>query len=72
MRSDFLRLDSDFLDIFHAVRKNVRKGSVDHIVDAIIYDGLFKENRQGQSTDLILEHMVFAMLGWLSMLQRSG
>ena len=72
MRSDFLRLDSDFLEIFHAVRRNGRKGSVDYIVDAIIYDGVFKEDHQGQSTDLIPEHMVFAMLGWLSILQRFG
>ena len=61
-------LNSDFLKIFHAVRRNASEESIDHIINALVHDGVFKENDQGQTTDLIREHMVFAMLGWLSML----
>lgn len=61
-------LTSDFLKVFKAVKRNAGEQPVDHIIDALIRDGVFKENDQGQTTDLIREHMVFAMLGWLSML----
>ena len=61
-------LSPEFLKIFHAVRRNAREESIDHIIDALIYDGVFKENDEGQATDLTREHIVFAMLGWLSML----
>ena len=60
--------NADFLNIFHAVRRNAREESIDHIIDALIHDGVFKENDEGQATDLIRERIVFAMLGWLSML----
>ena len=61
-------LTSDFLDVFKAVRKNAGEKPIDHIIDALVHDGMFKENDRGQTRDLIRENMVFAMLGWLSML----
>ena len=61
-------LNADFLNILHAVRRNAGESSIDHIIDALIHDGVFKENEGSQATDLTRGHIVFAMLGWLSML----
>ena len=61
-------LDSQFLDIFRAVKSVACEGSIDHIISLLLDVGVFKENGGDQATDFIRENLVFAMLGWLSML----
>ena len=61
-------LDSDFLDIFRAVKSNACEGPIDNIISLLLHDGVFKENGGDQATDFVRENLVFAMLGWLSML----
>ena len=61
-------LDSDFLTIFRAVKSNACEGPIDHIINLLIDEGVFKDNGGDQATDFMRENLVFAMLGWLSML----
>ena len=61
-------IDSEFLKIFNAVKKHAHEDLIDHIIDALIHDGVFKGNDEDLVTDLMRGHIVFAMLGWLSML----
>ena len=61
-------LDSNFLTIFRAVSSIACEGSIDNIIKILIIDGVFKDNGGDQAADFIRENLVFAMLGWLSML----
>lgn len=61
-------LNSSFLKILHAVETNACEGSIHHIINLLIDSGVFKDIGEDMGTDLDREYIVFAMLGWLSML----
>lgn len=61
-------LNSSFLKVLHAVETNACEGSIDQIISLLIRSGVFKDIGDDMETDLNREYIVFAMLGWLSML----
>ena len=61
-------MDSDFLKIFNAVKKYAHEGLIDRIIDTLIYDAVFEGHDDNRAVNLMRGHIVFAMLGWLSML----
>lgn len=65
---DFSPLSSRFLEIFGAVRRYACEGPIEVIIRLLVNDGVFKAIGEDQGTDYIRAYIVFAMLGWLSML----
>lgn len=71
IKSSSLSMDSSFLEVFIAVNEHVCQGEsrgIDEIIMHLIQKRLFVSDENDTNTFLRQRHLVFAILGWQSML----